>query len=114
MSLDELNEYKQLIVDVIDTEKKSLIDDVEELERERETNEFLKEIASDYKRYHESLVAQKKRQQEELMKILDYLDSLLETQAVTKYTLSHTQNEQKRVINEIKQLQKDMDNIILE
>jgi len=37
----------------------------------------------------------------------------METQAVTEYTLSHTRNEQMRLVNEIKNLQKDIDQIIV-
>lgn len=114
MSLNNLQEINDNIKDVVNFEKSVLIDSVEELEEKRETNEFLREIAENYKLYRSSMIDQKKRQQLQLLYILDYLDSLLETQAITKYSLSHTKNEQNRIINEIKQLQKDMDNIILD
>lgn len=113
MTLNKLEDLKNGLENAIYIEKKNLVSDVEELERERERNDFLNEIANDYKKYHSALLEQKKRQQQQLMHILDYLDSLLETQVVTKYTLNHTQNEQKRLVHEIKNLQKDMDNIIL-
>ena len=113
MTINKVAQLNAQLENAIYVEKKNLVSDVEELERERERNDFLNEIASDYKKYHNRLLQQKKQQQEQLIHILDYLDSLLETQAVTKYTLNHTQNEQKRLINEIKELQKDMDNIIL-
>ena len=45
--------------------------------------------------------------------ILDYLDELIDTQTVTKYTLNHTKNEQKRVLKEISALQKEMDSIVV-
>ena len=114
MSLNELELLQKQLEDAIYDEKNNLVDSVEQLEDERETNEFLIEIAKDYKKYHNTLLEQKQRQQEQLVHILDYLDNLLETQAVTEYTLSHTKNEQNRLVKEIKQLQKDMDNIILD
>ena len=114
MSLNNIELLKQRLEKAIYDEKIKLINSVEQLEEERETNEFLDEIARDYKTYNNLILNQKKRQQEELLNILNYLDELLETQAVTEYTLSHTQNEQKRLVKEIKQLQKDMDNINLE
>ena len=36
----------------------------------------------DYKKYHNALLEQKQRQQKQLVHILDYLDNLLEAQAV--------------------------------
>ena len=114
MSLNELELLQEQLEDAIYDEKNKLVDSVEQLEEERETNEFLNEIAKDYKKYHNALLQQKQRQQQQLVHILDYLDNLLETQAVTEYTLSHTKNEQNRLVKEIKQLQKDMDNINLD
>ena len=114
MSLGELQLLQNRLEEAIYDEKIKLIDSVEQLEEERETNEFLNEIAEDYKKYQNALIEQKQRQQQQLVNILDYLDNLLETQAVTKHTLSHTKNEQKRLVKEIKQLQKDMDNINLD
>lgn len=114
MSLPELKAVTELVESVVDEEKKNLVDSVVELEEQRETNEFLAEIAEDYQRYQEMLLDQKQQQQQQLVHILAYLDSLLETQAITKYTLDHTHNEQKRIVNEIKELQKEMDNIILD
>jgi hypothetical protein len=114
MSLSELQLLQNRLEEAIYDEKIKLIDSVEQLEEERETNEFLNEIAEDYKKYQNALIEQKQRQQQQLVNILDYLDNLLETQAVTKHTLSHTKNEQKRLVKEIKQLQKDMDNINLD
>jgi flagellar biosynthesis/type III secretory pathway chaperone len=105
-------EIKSMLVDEIHNKKIDLVNTLEDLEEERASNEFLSEIAEDYKRYNKFIHEQKKRQIDELTKILDYLDQLLETQAITQYTLSHTKNEQKRIVNEIKTLQKDMDNLI--
>ena len=92
--------------------KTVLVDHLERLEEEREETEFLNEIAEDYKKYNQFIIQQKQMQVKELMKILDYIDELTETQAVTKYTLNHTKNEQKRVIDEIKLLQSEMNKLV--
>jgi hypothetical protein len=94
-------------------EKQKLVDNVEELEKEREATDFLSDIVSDYKKYQHYILQQKEEQKEHLLKILKYLDNLMETQAVTEYTLSHTRNEQMHLVNEIKNLQKDIDQIIV-
>jgi hypothetical protein len=114
MSLNELELLQNRLGNAIYEGKNKLIDSVEQLEEEREANAFLNEIAQDYKKYNNALLEQKQRQQQQLVHILDYLDNLLETQAVTEYTLLHTKNEQNRLVREIKQLQKDMDNINLD
>lgn len=92
-------------------EKQNLVDKVEEVEREHETNAFLNDIVSDYKKYELRILKQKEEQKKHLLDILNYLDDLMETQTVTEYTLSHAHNEQMRLINEIKSLQKDIDTI---
>lgn len=110
----DIQHLTQLAEAAVNKEKQILVNQMEDLEEEREQNEFLKEIAHDYKRYKNAIINQKKNQQRQLLKILNYLDQIMETNAVTKYTLSHTYNEQKRLVNEIKQIQRDMDNILLE
>lgn len=108
MSLDNMDKIQSMLENEIHNKKNELVTSLEELEEERETNQFLKEIAEDYKKYNKIIVDQKKKQVEELTKILDYLDELIETQVITKHTLSHTQNEQKRTVNEIKELRKEL------
>ena len=110
----DIQHLTQLAEAAVNKEKQILVNQMEDLEEEREQNEFLKEIAHDYKRYKNAIINQKKNQQTQLLKILNYLDQIMETNAVTEYTLSHTHNEQKRLVNEIKQIQRDMDNILLE
>lgn len=114
MSFGNIDEIKTILENEVMYKKTVLVDDLERLEEEREETEFLNEIAEDYKKYNQFILQQKKMQVKELMKILDYIDELTETQAVTKYTLNHTQNEQKRVIDEIKSLQSEMDKLVSE
>ena len=111
MSFNELQQVTDLVKDIVNNEQHRLVDNVEELEEQRETNEFLEDVAEDYKRYHNIMIEQNKQQQKQLLGILDYLDSLMETQAITKYTLDHAYNEQKRIVGEIKELQNEMDQL---
>jgi uncharacterized protein (UPF0335 family) len=107
----EIEDITQVANNEIKTQKNALISQIEELENEREHNEFLLDIAKDLKKYKMELVSQREKQKEHLLKILNYLDDLMETNAVTKYTLQHTQNEQNRLVQEIKEIQKDINNI---
>ena len=84
------------------------------MEEARASNEFLEKIAGDYVKYKDALLRQKERQRNQLMKIMAHLDEILESQAVTKYSLDHTKNEQKRLVQEIKNIQKSMDEINLD
>lgn len=113
MSFNEIDQIKTILENEVLDKKTQLVSDLEELEDEREEANFLNSIAEDYKRYNQFIVEQKQKQVNEMMKILDYLDELIETQAVTKYTLNHTKNEQKRVLKEIHALQKEMDSIVV-
>lgn len=107
----ELQKATQLAEDAVRLEKENLVSNLEDLEKEQEHAIFLEEIANDYKRYQNLILKQKERQKTQLLKILNYLDDLIETNAITEYTLSHTQNEQKRIIHEIKEIQREMDKI---
>tara|TARA_A100001035_G_C27396799_1_gene326779 strand:+ start:23 stop:367 length:345 start_codon:yes stop_codon:yes gene_type:complete len=97
----------------IEKQKKNLVDDLEELEDSKKTNEFLESVIDDYTKYQNAIIKQKKQQQQILLGILDYLDELNETQVITKHTLSHSKNEQKRLVKEIKNIQDEMDAITL-
>jgi hypothetical protein len=113
MSLTELQSLTDLAQDIVLSKKVELVESVEQLEDERDKNEFFEDIASDYRQYQSMILQQKDRQKQELLKVMEYLDSLIETQVVTEYTLSHTQNEQSRLVNEIKLLQDEMDKIMI-
>tara|TARA_B110000858_G_C17808895_1_gene479737 strand:- start:4884 stop:5234 length:351 start_codon:yes stop_codon:yes gene_type:complete len=112
MPFDNIDDIKTILENEVMQKKTVLVDHLERLEEEREETEFLNEIAEDYKKYNQFIIQQKQMQVKELMKILDYIDELTETQAVTKYTLNHTKNEQKRVIDEIKLLQSEMNKLV--
>ena len=112
MPVSDIDDIKTILQAEVIHKKKDLVSDLIQLEEEREEENFLNEIADDYKRYNQFIVQQKEKQVIELTKILDYLDELNETQAVTKYTLDHSKNEQKRVLEEIKLLQSEMDKIL--
>lgn len=111
MNEDNLQQIIRNTEEKIIHEKQNLVDKVEEVEREKETNAFLNDIVSDYKKYQHRIFKQKEQQKEHLLHILKYLDELMETQVVTEYTLSHAHNEQMRLVNEIKNLQRDIDTI---
>jgi len=112
MNLIEIEKaQKKGRVDIYNS-KKQLIKTIGELEIESENTNFLEEVANDYKKYNKVIIEQKNKQQMELLKLLGYLNDLSDAQAVTKYTLSHTKNEQQRLINEIKDLQTDMNDIL--
>lgn len=112
MAQNEIEEIKNILNYEVNEQKKKLVSDIEELKEQEEENIFLLEIAKDYKRYQKHILEERKRQVTELIKILDYLDEIIKTQAITKYTLTHNQNEQKRVMKEIKTLQKEMTTLI--
>lgn len=110
----EIENARELVENAIISEKKILSDNLEDLKIEQEHNMFLEDIADDYKRYQSIIIKQKEEQKNHFLKVLNYLDNLIETNAVTKHSLAHTYNEQKRLVNEIKKLQNDLDNINLD
>lgn len=114
MKLEEINEIIDLAQNTVMEEEKNLVDDLEELEEARASNDFLEKIAGDYIKYKDALLRQKERQQGELMKLMGYLDEILESQSIANYNLDHTKNEQRRLIQEIKQIQREMDEINLD
>lgn len=113
MNLKNINELLEEANEEVSRQKKTLANELDNLEDARETNDFLEKIASDYERYRRTLTDQKEQQKKALLGILNYLDEIMETQAVTKFSLEHTKNEQKRLVNEIGKIQKELDEIIL-
>jgi flagellar biosynthesis/type III secretory pathway chaperone len=114
MKLEEINGLLDLAQDNVIDEKKILVADLEELEEARASNNFLEKIANDYVKYKDALLRQKERQHIELIKLIGYLDEILESQSIANYSLDHTKNEQRRLIQEIQQIQREMDEINLD
>ena len=114
MKLEEINEIIDLAQNTVIEEEKNLVGDLEELEDARDSNMFLEKIAGDYIKYKDALLRQKERQHIELIKLIGYLDEILESQSIANYSLDHTKNEQRRLIQEIQQIQSEMDEINLD
>jgi len=107
----EVGNAREITENAIINEKEKLENNLEDLRIEQEHNMFLEDIANDFKKYQSVIIKQKEEQKNYLLKIFNYLNEIIETNAVTKHSLGHTLNEQKRLVNEIKNLQDELDNI---
>ena len=110
----EIEKVRKTVENAIHNEEVNLVDNLENLETQREHENFLAEIAGDYKKYQAIIIHQKEMQKEQLYKIFDYLNEIIEVNASTTQSLTHTYNEQKRLVNEIKKIQVELDNINLD
>tara|TARA_B100001250_G_scaffold305739_1_gene267663 strand:+ start:419 stop:805 length:387 start_codon:yes stop_codon:yes gene_type:complete len=82
------------------------------LDKHRRENEFLNEVADDYKNHFKIIYIQKQQQEHRLRGILEHLDKVLANQKkLTKYALEKSKIERKNILGEIGTLKEEIDDI---
>ena len=68
----------------IDRVRGGVLDQLQDIGEIQKENEFLTEIVGDYKKYHRALLRQKKREEDHLKMLVDYLEKQLMEAGMTE------------------------------
>ena len=75
-------------------------------------NKFLGDVKNDYIKYNNFIIQQKQDQIKSFKIINDYINSLTISGKLNKYDIEDAKEEQKKIINEIKSIKHNLDDII--
>jgi hypothetical protein len=97
---------------LIEAKRNMLINKQQKLAKIAKQNQFLDTIKTDYLKYY-NYITQQKREQIQAMELLNtYIKDLSETGQLTKQNMEDAKAEQEKIMNEVKSIKGNLDNII--
>lgn len=102
------------IQDLIDAKRKLLIDKQKKLRFISKQNRFLEAVRSDYVKYNDYIMEQKRNQIKALKLLEEYIDDLKTSGKLTKNNIEDAKEEQAKILREVKSIKESLDSIISE
>ena len=101
----------QLLQGMIDAKRESLIKKQNTLQFLSKENTFLQGIRDDYSKYNKYIVQQKQDQMTALSILNNYIQDLAVTGELSKQNIEDARTEQKKILEEIDSIKKNLDSI---
>ena len=102
----------QLLQEMIDAKRDSLIKKQKTLHFLSKENSFLQGIRDDYSKYNKHIVQQKQDQMTALTILNKYIQDLSVTGELSKQNIEDARSEQKNILEEIDTIKKSLDKIV--
>lgn len=102
MQIDEaIREKRNLIIKKKDDiKKKSLV------------NSYLEGVKEDYHRFYNYTIEQKKKEQQAMVLLNDYIADLVKTEKLMDHQMRQAKHDQKEIMNEIDKIKGEIDEIV--
>ena len=112
MNVEEKEIYLVDLEDRIQAKKRFLLKKRRELFKLQETNQFLRGVLSDYNEYHVLFLDEKRREEEAMTRLKEYVDNIVVTGKLTDEDLRAARKEQNHILKEIGNIKKDLDDLV--
>lgn len=96
----------------IDVTKSEIMEQLQDIGEIQNENEFLSEIAEDYKKYHDHMIKQKADEKKHLEMLVDYLEKSLNEAGLTENIMEHVKHEQNRILDKLNNIKGSLDEMI--
>ena len=103
--------YLTSIEHLLREKQRMLIEKRKTLKKVLNQNRFLNEVMSDYETYYQKIMDQKQKQMNALKMLNQYIDGLIQKEMLTAENLKDAKKEQKKILNEVKKIKKDLDKL---
>ena len=97
---------------LIESKRKMLLEKQKKLRFVYKQNQFLDVVRQDYDTYYSYIVKQKQDQMKALQLLNTYVDDLTRSGNLTKHNMTDAKHEQRKIANEMKSIQMNLDEII--
>ncbi len=112
MNLAERDNYLSKIEKEIKSKKDLLLEKRKYLKKISDDNRFLTSVNTDYQKYYDFIIKQKEDQVNTLSYLNDYIQDIMTNTKLTEQDIVETNQEQKRVLKEIKNIRKSLEEIL--
>jgi uncharacterized protein YecA (UPF0149 family) len=89
-----------------------LIKKRKDLDDKSKTNKYLNGVKSDYNKYYEYIVNEKKQQYNALVLLKEYMNDLMQTEKLVDNQLKSAKYDQKDILDEIDNVKYELDELI--
>lgn len=111
-TIEEKEIYLVDLEDRIQEKKRFLMKKRRELLKLQNTNHFLRTVLVDYQRYHDTFLVERKKEEEAMIRLKDYVDRIIVNHKLTEEDLRATRKEQNHILREIHTIKKDLDEMV--
>jgi len=112
LNLAERDKYLSKIEQEIKSKKDLLLEKRKYLKEISGENRFLTSVNNDYQTYYDFIIKQKEDQMKTLNYLNDYIQDIMVNSKLTDQDILETNQEKKRILNEIKNIRKSLEEII--
>jgi len=112
LPIEEKDNRLMQIENLIEAKKNMLIKKQKTLCQIFKKNRFLGEVKNDYVKYNNYIIQQKQEQINSFKVINDYINNLTISGKLSKYDIEDAKEEQRKILNEIKNIRHNLDDII--
>lgn len=112
MNLENKDQKFIQLQQLIEHKRKMLLDKQNKYKKIKKQNHFLEEIKHDYSKYSNHIIEQKQQQIQALNMLKTYIDDLSTSGNINKHRIKEAKHEQNKIINEIKSIKQNLDEII--
>ena len=115
VNITSMSEHDNRLVQIenlIEAKKNMLIKKQKTLGQISQQNKFLGDVKNDYIKYNNYIIQQKQDQINSFKIINDYINSLTISGKLSKYDIEDAKEEQKKILQEIKSIKHNLDDII--
>ena len=102
------------IEEIIDAKRNMLIDKQKKLRFMSKQNTFLDAVREDYDKYNDYIIQQKNEQMKAFTVLNAYINDLNRSTKLTKQNMVDSKEEQRKIVNEIKSIQHNLDKMMNE
>jgi len=102
------------IEEIISAKRKMLINKQKRLQFMSKQNAFLDAVREDYDKYNDYIIKQKHDQMKAFGVLNSYITDLNRSTKLTKQNMVDSKEEQRKIVNEIKSIQHNLDEIVKE
>jgi hypothetical protein len=96
----------------IQEKRRFLLKKRKDLMKLQHTNEFLRDVLTDYHQYHNFILNEKKREDQAMRRLNEYVDNIMVTEKLTDEDIKSTRKEQNHILREISMIKKDLDDLV--
>lgn len=112
LNLEEQDNRLLQIEEAINAKRNMLIQKQKKIKKMEKQNAFLEYVKSDYNKYYDYIIQQKRDEMKALELLNNYIDDLTRSGRLNGHNIKDAKHEQKRIISEMNKIRRGLDKII--
>ena len=112
MDLARRDEILLLLQKEIQSNKRQILEYLEDAEKTQKENRFFDGIRDDYVRYRNHIVAEKERERVQMELLIEYLERILEETELSLEEANRARYEQNRILGQLEEVKRELDELV--